>query len=184
MNAVLDLGPEVRRAAARRGPGRVEMEWRPDPAAPARDVLGARSSGPHHRLMLGGRLTPWAFEAGERFAGYAAAQQVGRPPDPARVGSGGQRWSAAGEVAASRELARRRLEEARAVLGPTGALVVHLVCVEEQPLYRVFDAAFGGAGRLPSRPIRAAVVQGALVVALEALAARWRVAPRGIGGQG
>jgi hypothetical protein len=182
MSAALDLGPDVRHGMARRGPGRVEMEWRPDPDAPARDVLGARCSGPHHRLLLAGRITPWAYDAGERFAAYWAAQQPARPRDPTRAGSGGAPWRGAGEVAAARLQAARRIEEARALLGPTGALVVHLVCVEEVPLYRVYEAAFGGEGRLPSRPIRAAVVQGALVVALEALALRWRVSPRGIGG--
>jgi hypothetical protein len=178
---VADLGPAVRLDEGREGPGRTHAGYRADPDNPKRTVYGARTSPPHHRLLLDQRLTPWQFDAGCRYAGYWNLYEHGRAPDPdaprTRVAPG----SRSAEMAADRAHAGNQLREARRVLGPQGEAVVRAVCVAELPLYRAWGVVFGKAGQEdagPSQPVRAAVVQGMLVVALDALARRWRLGPR------
>lgn len=179
--AAADLGPAVR--LDREGPGRTQKGLRPDPGNPLRLVYGARVSGPHHRLLLDRRITPWAFEAGEAYARYWQTRETQRTPDPDAPRVRVQPWQRAGEMAAGQAHAARRLREARAVLGPLADDAVKLVCVAELPLYAAFGHLYphlaGGAG--PSRQIRAAVVQGIVVVALDILARRWRIGPRRAG---
>lgn len=182
--AAADLGPAVR--LDRAGPGRTQKGFRPDPANPKRLVYGARTSGPHHRLLLDRRISSWAFEAGEAYARYWATVETQRTPDPDAPRFRRAPWERAGEMAADQVHAARRLAEARAALGPLAEAAVQLVCVAEQPLYAAFPHLFPllVSARGPSRQIRAAVVQGILVVALDLLARRWGIGPRkGRGGR-
>lgn len=179
-----DLGPEVRRDKRRDGAGRTHKGFRPDPENPNRLVYGARTSPPHHQLLLRRRLTPWAFEAGEKYAAYWQTREVGGSPDPDAPRVRRKAWERAGEMQADQVLASARLREAADVLGPLAENVVRLVCVAEQPLYAAFGHLYPHLAddKGPSRPVRSAVVQGMLVVALEALARRWRLGPRRPGG--
>jgi hypothetical protein len=183
--AMADLGPAVR-LARREGPGRTHKGYRPDPDNPKRLVYGARTAGPHHRLLMERRITPWAFEAAEAYARYWLTRETQRTPDPSAPRARRQPWERVGEMAADQVHASRRLREARAVLGPLADDAVKLVCVAEQPLYLAFGHLFpllaGEKG--PARQLRAAVVQGILVVALDILARRWRIGPKRAGQPG
>ena len=176
--AAADLGPAVR--LDREGPGRTHKGLRADPDNPTRLVYGARVSGPHHRLMLERRITPWAFEAGEAYARYWATRETARTPDPDAPRVRRAAWERAGEMAADQVHASRRLREARAALGPLADDAIRLVCVAEQPLYAAFEHLFPllVSERGPSRQIRSPLVQGILVVALDILARQWRLGPR------
>lgn len=191
-SAAPDLGPAVRlerkpgkRGPARDAPGRIALGYRPDPVAPGRLVRGARAVGPHHRLLRERRITPWQFEAAEAFARYWQECEVGRSPDPDLAGARRAPWERAGGRTMAQVAAGQRLQQAREVVGLVGEEVLRAVCVSELPLHRAFDAVFphlaGGRRGGPSEPVRRAVVQGMLVVALDVLARAWRIGPRAVG---
>jgi hypothetical protein len=170
-----DLGPDVRRDDARAGPGRTVVVDRPDPRHPSRTVRGAVASPPHHRLLLQGVLSPDAYEAGQAYVRRWMLREHGRSPDPDAPRAHRAPWQRCGEMAADRAAAAARLEEARRALGPMPVAVIELVCVAEVPMWEAYGHAFpmlaGPAG--PSRPVRAAVMQGMVVVALDLLARAW-----------
>jgi hypothetical protein len=170
-----DLGPDVRRDEARVGAGRTVVVDRPDPRHPSRTVRGAVASPPHHRLLLQGVLSPDAYEAGQAYVRLWMLREHGRSPDPDAPRVHRAPWQRCGEMAADRAAAAARLDEARVALGPMPVAVIELVCVAEVPMWEAYGHAFpmlsGDAG--PSRPVRAAVMQGMVVVALDMLARAW-----------
>jgi hypothetical protein len=175
-----DLGPAVRLQGDREGPGRTQEGYRPDPDNPKRLVYGAQASPPHHRLLLDRRITVWQYEAGARFAAYWHVREYGHTPDPNAPRARRAPGDRSGGMSFDQALASQRLAQAREALGPLAEIAVKAVCVAELPLYRAFEHVFphlaGGTG--PSQPVRAAVMQGMLVVALDVLARRWRLGPR------
>jgi hypothetical protein len=170
-----DLGPEVRRDEARAGAGRVAVVDRPDPRHPSRTVRGAQASPPHHRLLVAGVLSPDAYEAGQTYVRLWMLREHGRSPDPDAPRAHRAPWQRCGEMAADRAEAASRLRAVAAALGPMPVAVIELVCVAELPLWQAYGHAFpmlaGSAG--PSQPVRAAVMQGMVVVALDMLARQW-----------
>lgn len=178
-----DLGPAVRLREDRDGEGRTQAGYRADPDNPKRLVYGAQASPPHHRLLLDRRITAWQYEAGARFAAYWQIREHGHTPDPNAPRARRAPGDRSGGMSFDQALASQRLRQAREALGPLAEIAIKAVCVAELPLYRAFDHLFphlaGRAG--PSQPVRAAVVQGMLVIALDVLARRWRLGPRRAG---
>lgn len=187
-----DLGPAVRQVKlsgkavpGRDAPGRVALGYRPDPMQPGRLVRGARAVGPHHRLLREKRITAWQYEAAEAFARYWHESEAGRSPDPDLAGARRAPWQRQGGRTIGQVAAAERLRHAREAVGLLGEEVLRAVCVSEMPLHRAFDSVFPHLARGrkggPSEPVRRAVVQGMLVVALDVLARAWRIGPRGAG---
>lgn len=175
-----DLGPAVRLRVDREGAGRTQEGYRPDPDNPRRLVYGAQASPPHHRLLLERRITPWQYEAAQKFAAYWQIREYGHTPDPNAPRARRAPGDRAGGMSFDQALASQRLRQAREALGPLAEIAVKAVCVAELPLYRAYDHCFphlAGAGG-PSQPVRSAVMQGMLVLALDVLARRWRLGPR------
>ncbi len=170
-----DLGPEVRREAGREGQGRTAIVDRADPAHPSRTVRGAQASPPHHRLLLAGAITPGQYEAAQTYARLWLLREHGRSPDPDAPRAHRAPWQRCGGMAADRAEAAARLRDVRAALGPMPVSVIELVCVAELPLWKAYGHALpmlAGAGG-PSRPVRAAVMQGMVVMALGLLERAW-----------
>jgi hypothetical protein len=194
MRARADLGPAVRRLESidadgvvvmREGAGATIAGEFPDPTAPNRLVYQSRTAPPHARLLREGKLRPWHHEAAEQYARYWQLRELGRSPDPDAIRVHRQPWQRAGEMQAEQAEAAGKLRQARDVLGPLGEIAVQTVCVAELPLYRAYQHLFPmvswpgqKASEGPSQPIKAAMVLGVLVTALDALARAWWLGPR------
>lgn len=184
-----DLGPTVRHhevvdadgvILVRDRPGAIVEVERPDPGNPSRTVIGARTAPPQFRLLRERKLTPWQYEAAERFVEAWRLREHGRSPDPDAPRAHRAPWERNGEMSADRAAASRLLDQARVVLGPMAEAAVLTVCVAEMPLHKAWSHIMGqgGDGTGPVQQIRAAMVQGMLVVALDVLARSWKLGPR------